>query len=169
MASGKPVVQIVRMMPPATLFATRENITGTSTPAEIVPVHAFDQTTVEYMDFLCELYGYDGGGLTFTIKWSAAVATAEVVWSLAVRRIGDDIEDVDTTAHTYVYNDTGALTVPTAIGEVGYDNLTFTDGADMDSWANTELAIVRLRRFASTAGDDAAGDAYLWSLVGLET
>ena len=169
MASGDPVVQVLSIMPPAANAATLDTRAGGSTPAETVDVLDFDDTTVEYMDYKCVLVGYDGGGLTFTLKWSASTATTnDVIWSAAIRRMADDAEDVD-SSHTYVYNDASADTAPSASGEISYPTIAFTDGADMDSWADGELAIVRIRRFASDSGDTMAGDAELWGWVGTET
>lgn len=88
-------------------------------------------------------------------------ATAnEVVMSAAIRRIVRDAEDLD-ASHTYDYNDSAVTTVANLAGETVNVAITFTDGADMDSWATGEWAIVRIRRFASNAGDDATGDAEL--------
>jgi len=169
MASGDPVVQIIKTLPPGATFATIDTKVGGATPAESVRVWDFDAGTSEYIDFLCRLHGYGGGGLTFRIFWSADTATtAEVVWDIAIRRFADDAEDLD-TAHSYDFNTSGAVTAPSALNEIGYDTITFTDGVDMDSWADGELAIVRLARDADEAGDDMAGDAELWALVGEET
>ncbi|TPV96161.1 MAG: hypothetical protein B7733_06335 [Myxococcales bacterium FL481] len=168
MASGDPVVQILGEMPPDANFATLDTRTGGSTPAEEVTVWDFDASTVEYVDYKCRLHGYDGGGLTFRIFWMASTATAdECRWEIAIRRVADDAEDVD-SSHSYTYNAVDA-TAPSASGEVDYATITFTDGADMDSWADGEVAIVRLRRNASDAADDMTGDAELVSLVGEET
>jgi hypothetical protein len=169
MASGDPVVQIIREMPPATLFAPLIARAGGSTPAEATTAWAFDASTVEYMDFLCRLRGYDGGGLTFNLTWMAATATTgNVIWSVAIRRNADDAEDLD-TSQTYDYNNSSAVAAPSASGESSYDTVTFTDGADMDSWAEGELAIVRVRRFASDSGDTMTGDAQLLDIEGIET
>jgi hypothetical protein len=167
-ASGDSVVQVLDVSPPAATFATLDTRAGGSTPAEAVQVHDFDAATIEYLDYKCRLHGYAGGGLTFRIFWSASSATSnECRWGIAVRRVADDAEDID-TAHTYVYNDVDA-TAPSASGEVDYATITFTDGADMDSWADGEIAIVRIRRNATHVNDDMAGDAELWGLVGEET
>ena len=168
MASGDPVVQVLRVMPPGTLAATMDARPGGSTPAENVIVHDFDAATIEYLDHLCQLRGYDSGGLTFTPPWSASSATSGVTrWGVAVRRMNDDAEDID-AAHTYDYNDVDD-TAPSASGELSYPTITFTDGADMDSWADGELAIVRVMRNATHANDTMAGDAELWGLAGVET
>lgn len=168
MASGNVVVEILEVMPPGTSFATIDARVGGSTPAESVLVYDFDAAVVEYMDYLVRLSGYAGGGLTLTIYWSATSATSGVTrWEVAFRRLQDDAEDVD-TSQTYDYNavdDTAA----SASGELSYATLTFTDGADMDSWAEGELAIMRIKRNASHANDTMSGDAELWQIVGKET
>lgn len=169
MASGDAVVQVLDVMPTATVAATIDVRPGGSTPAENVLVYDFDDTTLEYMDFKCKLEGYSGGGLTFTVVWSATSATTgNCIWRIAIRRVQDDAEDID-TAHTYDYNSVTDA-APTASGEIVYPTITFTDGADMDSWAEGEIAIVRVNRNASDGGDTMTGDAELWGPpLGLET
>jgi hypothetical protein len=165
MASGENVVKILKAMPPATLAATIDYRTGGSAPNEQYMVWDFDHTVVEYMDFLCFLDGYDGGGLTFTLPWSAdGVAVGNVVWEIGIRAIPDDAEDVD-GAHAYAYNAV-TDTAPSVDGEVVYPTISFTDGVDMDSWADGELAIVRVRRNGGTMN---ANDAELWAVIGNET
>lgn len=167
MASGDSVVQIIKAMPPASNPATIDYRAGGSTPNEQVLVHDFDGSTVEYMDFLCKLEGYSGGGLTFTLPWSAtSVTSGTATWGIGIRRMEDDAEDID-ASHSYQYND-GDDTAPSVSGELSYPTIAFTDGSDMDSWAEGELAIVRVRR--NTAGsDDIATDIELWAIFGLET
>lgn len=162
MASGDNVGKILKAMPPAANAATIDFRTGGSTPAENYMVWDFDPTTVEYMDFLCFLIGYDGGGLDVVIPWSADGTNAgNVIWSVAFRAIPDDAEDVD-GAHAYAYNDVTDA-APSVDGEVVYPEISFSDGADMDSWADGELAIMRIRRRADQGGDTMdANDAELW-------
>jgi len=169
MASGDAVVQVLKAMPPGATVATMDVRAGGSTPAESVLVWDFDDTIDEFMDFLCKLEGYAGGGLTFTLVWSATTATTnEVVWGIAIRAMPDDTEDID-GAHAYQYNYV-TDTAPSASGEVSYPTVAFTDGADMDSWAEGELAIVRVTRDADNGDDDLVGDAELWSPpLGLES
>ncbi|MBK7424296.1 MAG: hypothetical protein IPJ48_15125 [Propionivibrio sp.] len=76
----------------------------------------------------------------------------------------DDVEDID-AAHTYDYNDVDD-TAASASGELSYPTVTFTNGADMDSWAAGEMATVRVRRNASHANDTMAGDAQLVGVLG---
>src|SRR5688572_24793914 len=127
MASGQVVGQIVNIQPPATSMATPGIRAGGSTPAEGVPLWNFDASSIEYLDFYGVLKNYAGGGLTVELKWAAASATTgSVVWGIAMRRIADDAEDLD-TSHTYDYNNLTAAAAPSASGELSYDSGTFTD------------------------------------------
>lgn len=171
MASGDTLLILPAQAatPPGTTAATFDVLVGAATPAESVPVLDFDDSTDEHTDFICEMpQHYAGGGLTCVIKYAAAAATNAVVWNLAIRRIADDAEDIDTTAHSYDYNAVTA-TVASAIGEVDYATITFTDGADMDSVAVGELFILRVRRDADNGSDTLSGDAMLISIEIKET
>ncbi len=168
MASGEAVVNVLRVAPPGTLYAQEDIRVGGSTPVESWPVWDFDAAAIEYMDFICMLEGYDGGGLTFKTPWSASSATSGTTrWGVAIRRIQDDAEDID-TSHTYVFNDVDDV-APSVSGEIVYPTVAFTDGADMDSWADGEMAIVRVRRNATHGNDNMSGDAELAGLTGIET
>jgi hypothetical protein len=169
MASGDVVGVIYAMNPTATTFATPDSRPGGSTPAEAVPVWDFDDTNDEYID----VYGvlatnYSGGGLTVALYWSATSATTgNVVWRAAIRRIADDAEDVD-TSQTYDFNSVTATTANVS-GEVAYDTITFTSGADMDSLAAGEQFILRITRQAGSGSDSMTGDAELHAVVVRET
>lgn len=172
MASGDTLLILTPLdnTPPATLYATLDTVTGASTPAESVPVLDFDDTTAEYADFYCMMpRNYGGGGLTLTFAWSAAAAANTAVLRAAFRRVQDDAEDLDTTAQTYDFNTTGALTPASAVGEVAYDSLTFTDGADMDSVSVGEYFILRVGRAPADANDTLVGDASLHAIEIKET
>jgi hypothetical protein len=147
--------------PNASTAAQLTVLAGTSTPAESIPVVAYDDTTQEYMDFRAVLpASYDGGGLTVIIGYTAAETSTDVVdWEAAIRRVADDAEDLDTTAHSYDYN--GVVdTAPSAVGEVAYATITFSDGADMDSLAASEYFILRVTRDPTPdSGTDVTGDA----------
>lgn len=172
MASGDTLITLsaVHGTAPTSTFATLGVIAGTSSPVETVHVANFDDTIIEYLDFtgLSLPTNYGGGGLTCSIKWAGAAATNAVVWGLAIRRVQDDAEDLDTTAHTYDYNDVTA-TAPSVIGELAYDTVTFTSGTDMDSLAAGEYFIMRVRRNATSGSDTMAGDARLAEIAIKET
>ncbi len=168
MASGDPVVQKHVVMIPKTLAAGANWREGASSPVERLPIFLFDQTTTEYMDFLCFLEGYGGNGLTLRLAWMApTLTTNNVRWGAAIRRFQDDVDKLD-VSHTYAFNDVAADDpAPSAAGELGYVNITFADGADMDSWANGEFAIIRIRRTPATS--NLAEDAQLVNWSGKET
>lgn len=170
MASGDPVGLIMEVMPPASSAAQPDARAGASSPAESVDVWDFDDTTDEYVDYKVWLTGYDGGGLTLRIAHMASSATSgNFVWQAAIRALPDDTEDLDTTAHTYAFN-TVTAAVASAAGEIAYDSITFTNGADMDSWADGEVAIVRVgRKPSDTTNDTATGDAELLGIRIVET
>lgn len=172
MASGNTLLTLTPQdnCPPATLYATLDMMVGTSTPVENIPILNFDDTAIEYADFYCVMpRNYAGGGLTITFGWSSTATTNTAVLSAALRRVADDAEDLNTTAQTYDYNNTGALTPASANGEVVYDTLTFTDGADMDSVAVGEYFILRVRRVPTDGNDTMVGDLRLHSLEVKET
>lgn len=167
MASGYNCIIVHNIMPPAANFATPGVRAGGSTPAERVPIWQFGASANSHLDLYCQLSGYDGGGLTFFLPWTAATATSGTVrWGIAIRRAQDDAEDID-ASHTYDYN-TADVSPASASGELKYPTISFTNGADMDSWAEGEFAIVRVRRDVSVGGN-MTGNAELWGLIGLET
>ena len=108
-------------------------------------------------------------GVTLTLVWFADAAANDVKWQAAFRAVPDDAEDVDTTAHSYTYNHSGGVTVPSAIGEAGYDDITFTDGADMDSVAAGISFILRIKRDPADPLDNMTSDASLWQIHVKET
>lgn len=156
-------------IPTATSGATHGVLAGAATPAEGVPYLAFDSASDENADFQCILArAYAGGGLTLYLHWASTATTGDVVWNAAIRRIADDAEDINTTAHSYDFN-TVTATTASAAGELDYATLTFTDGADMDSVAVGESYILRIRRDADNASDTMSGDAYLVAVEIKET
>jgi hypothetical protein len=166
MASGSPVIQTHRVFPLTTTGAYLSHIAGGSTPAERYAVWTFPDAG-GYLDVLVSLKGYAGGGLTVRLGWSSLATSNAAVWQVAFRRISDDADDMD-TSHTYDFN-TVTATTASAVNEVAYDNVTFTDGADMDSWADGEMAIMRILRIGSHGSDTLGNTAYLWGWIGYET
>lgn len=172
MASGNTLLYLppLSCSPPATIGAQFDVIAGTSTPAEGITVLAFDTTTIEYADFRGKMpQHYAGGGLTIVICSSAGTTTGGVTWEIAFRAFKDDTVDLDTTAKTYDYNAVTISTLANVVGEVTYDNITFTSGADMDSVAAGDEFLLRIRRNTGAAGDTASTDAYLHGIEIRET
>lgn len=169
MATGDVVGHIIRILQPATAFATADVRPGGSTPAENYLVYDFDDTTAEYNDYLVYLApNYAGGGLTITLPWTATSATSNaVVWRAAIRRLNTG-EDVD-TSQTYDFNNASASSAPATNGQLTYPTVTFTNGADMDSVVAGELFILRIGRLPTDAGDTMTGDAELWQPIVRET
>jgi len=159
------VAVVLGVMPPATSSATPDVRAGAATPNERVNVWDFDDASDEYLDFLCQRKGSGAIGLTVRFKSSATTATSgAALTGAAIRRFADDAEDLDSTAHSYDFN-YQSVTAPSASGEVTYDSIAFTDGADMDSLADGELFILRFTRDGNgTNGtDDMSGDFELWA------
>jgi len=167
MASGDTLVVFTPLHnePPTANFATLDLRNNH-------PVLDFDATTDEeavFSGYLPE--NYDGGGLTITIIWMASSATSgDVVWQVAIESHTDDADDLDSDSFA-AFNGSGAVTAPSASGEPGYDNVTFTTGADMDSLAKDESFRLKVRRDAddTSATDNMSGDAELTKVVVKET
>ncbi len=132
------------------------------------PVLDFDASTNESTIFSAIMpRNYGGGGVTVYIHYSMSTATSgDVDWDVAFERIGDAQQDVDSDGFAAV-NSVDNTTVPGTSGHVDIVNVTFTDGADMDSVAVGELFRLKLTRDA--ASDTATGDAELHSIEIKET
>lgn len=173
MASGATLLVLTPLSvsgPGGTTTAQIDWLVGTSSPAESIPVLAFDTTTVEYVDFHSVLpAAYSGGGLTLRFFHGAGTTTGGVAYEAAFRRIENDAEDLDTTAFTYDYNTMTVATLPSAVGEVNVNTLAFTSGADMDGLLAGEPFILRVRRATANGTDTAATDSYIHRIVVTET
>ena len=121
----------------------------------------FDDGTDESIEFAGIMSrAYAGGGITVTIGWMATSATAnEVVWDISFKSVSDDADDLDTKAFAAANSVTA--TTASASGEVAYDTIAFTDGADMDSVAAGEYFRMNVNRDANNVADDVVGDAEL--------
>lgn len=167
MASGDTLAVFTALNnePPASAFATLDT-------RNAIPVLDFDASTDEeavFGGFLPD--NYAGGGLTVTLVWMASTATSgNVVWQAAIERWEDDAVDLDSDSFA-AFNNGGQDLAPSASGEVSYDDVTFTDGADMDSLAKNEAFRLKVRRDADStdATDDMAGDAELPRVIVKET
>ena len=79
-------------------------------------------------------------------------------WDAAFERIGDQQLDIDSDSFAAA-NSVDTTTVPGTTGLVDIVNITFTDGADMDSVAVGES--FRLKIIRDATNDSATGDAEL--------
>ena len=106
-------------------------------------------------------------GLTVTIHWSATSATSGTcVWDVAFEAQPDDTFDLD--ADGFAAIQTVSATTATATGELAYDVITFTDGAQMDSVAVGESFRMSVMRNIDPS-DDMAGDAEIHRIEIKET
>lgn len=167
MASGDTLAVFTALhnQPPTSNFATLDTRNNH-------PVLDFDAAADEEAMFGGFLpNNYAGGGLTVTLVWSASSATSgNTVWQVDIERHSDD--DVDLDADSFGgLNGGGQDLAPSGSGEVSYDDVTFTDGADMDSLAANEAFRLKVRRDAdsTSATDDMAGDAELRKAIVKET
>ena len=168
-ASLKGRVEILANIPPTTVAATLNALVGASSPAEQFTYWEFVNGSVTYMDFLCRLIGYNGGGLTISgqVMRTTGAAAATYIFEAAIRRINNASEDLG-AAHTYDYNPV-TVTIPAGPPAAGIPmaiTITFTNGADMDSLADNEYFYLRFRRNGGTATDTAR---VLTGLTGKET
>lgn len=172
MASGDLLDTIypTRANPPSTLYAPFGFALGGSTPIESVLVCLFNPSTVWYQDFEIILPpNYAGGGLTFVVEFSSETDNNnahQVVWGAALRRI--DSAETFSSSHSYSYQSVTA-TIPNATDKTKTANITMTSGAQMDSLAAGERAILRIKRDATNGSDDCTGNARLHSIQVKET
>lgn len=158
MASGDTLAVFTPAMgeQPASAFATLD-------VRNVVSVLDFDDTTdenVEFAGFMPRHYG--GGGITVTVGWMATTATTGTIsLDVAFKSISDDADDIDTKAFAAANN--ANPTTASASGEVQYTEITFTNGADMDSIAAGEYFRMKVTRDAdgTTSTDNLSGDMEL--------
>ena len=94
---------------------------------------------------------YDDGALTVYIHYSATSATSgDVVWDVEFDRIGDGIQDIDTSS--WATAQTATCTVPGTSGLVDICSIAFTR-AQADSISKGELMRVRVVRDTTDAND----------------
>jgi hypothetical protein len=142
--------------PPSSNYATFDTRNG-------VLVLDFDDSTtesVEFAGFMPRHYG--GGGITCTIGWmftsSGTPGTDTCDWEISFKSVTDDADDLDTKS--FAAANAVLATSASADGEVAYDTIAFTDGADMDSVAAGEYFRLKVARDA-TGGTASPGDAEL--------
>ena len=150
MASGNTLLIFTPLSnePPASNFATLDT-------RNAHPVLDFDDAISESAIFSAIMpRHYGGSGLTVYIHYSAIATSGNVNWDISFERIGDQQQDVDADGFAAV-NSVDGTTVPGTSGLVDIVNVTFTNGADMDSIAVGESFRMKIARdIADTAVDD---------------
>ncbi len=164
MASGDTLTVFMPLHsePPASNYAT----------LDVRGAHAvldFDASTDETAYFGGVLPGhYAGNGITVTLIWAASSATSgDCVWDVAFERHVDDVTDIDATSFAAVQSATA--TAASASGETSYDDIAFTDGAQIDSLAIHESFRLSVTRDANNGSDTMTGDAELLRVIIKET
>ena len=120
-------------------------------------------TSVDIFDV--RLANYNGGGLTFDIEWMAGTATSgNCVWQVEIERHQRDTTDLD--SDSFAAGNTVVDATASAAGESVQAQVTFTDGADMDSWADGEQGRLRVSRVGGNGSDTMTGVAQIkgWTL-----
>lgn len=143
---------------------------GGSTPVEQFLDFEFPNTEDSYREWVCSLQGYNGGGLTFKflVLRSSAGAGETYIFDMAIRRIQAGVTELG-ASHSYAYNSV-TVTIPAGPPAATIPMLatiTFTDGADMDSLADGEFFVLRLRRDVDDTATDTA--RVLAGIIGIET
>ncbi len=119
------------------------------------PVLDFDGSTNESAVFSAVMpRSYAGTtGVTVFIHYAMTSATSnDIDWDVAFERIGDQQLDIDGDSFAAV-NSVDGTTVPGTSGLVDIVNITFTDGADMDSVAVGESFRLKVTRDAASDTD----------------
>lgn len=160
MASGDTLAVFFPAMAdiPASSYATFEVVANTL-------VLSYDDTTDEDVQFPGFMpRHYDGGGITVTVGWMTASATSGTIsLDVALKSITDDTDDMGVGGKSFAAANNANPSPASASGEVKYTEITFTDGADMDSIAAGEYFRMLVRRDANgtTSTDNMTGDMQL--------
>lgn len=141
--------------PPDADFATLDTILSTSSdePDDVYPVLDFDPgATQEFAVFsgvMPEHYG--GGGITLTIKWCTEATSGNAKWDAAFKRHEDAAGNI--LSSTYAAVNTVTTAADGTARDVVTSDITFTDGADMDSVAKNEFFHLLITRDSVDAAD----------------
>lgn len=126
----------------------------------------FDDTDNEialFPGFMPRHYG--GSGITLTVGVLCAANTGDLSYKAFCMSLTDDVDNLNTKNFATPQENT-AIDAASAVGEVKYFTIAFTDGAQMDSIAAGEFFFLMLMRDAQDGtNDDMVGDA---SVMGLE-
>ena len=173
MASGDVlfVLKPLGSSPPATLYATFDTITETSTPNTPIPVLDFDSTTAEYMDWHEVIPSQYAGttGFDFVFHYASdGTGAGTVKWDAKVLQLNDlDILTGDLGIDGLTAG-TVTDTVPaTPINKLNITAAASLAKANMSTPAAGDSIIIRIGR--DTATDTLAHDAQLIAVYVTET
>ena len=171
MASGNTLFILDPMgsTPPATLYATLDTITETSTQNSIVPVLDFDGSQDEHMDWWLTVPShYGSGGLTFSYKYATDGTDGSAV-ELEFRCLPLADSD-DISSDLGIDGQTAAVLADTPIATADDLNITTTVGlshANAGSPSAGDRVVIRVTRdFDHAANTD---DLQLLEVLVLET
>lgn len=110
---------------------------------------------------------YAGGGLTVTLMWTSESATSgNCVWTCAVER---QASTAATGSDSFATAQTVTAVSPGTAGNLEYDTIAFTSGAQMDSLVVNERFRLLITRDANNGSDTMTGDARLLAVALRET
>jgi hypothetical protein len=144
------------------VFTAQSKAQGTATFDTINgnPVLDFDKDADETAIFLGVLpRNYGGNGITATVIWTATPIAGDVVWDLQFERQQDGVTDMSADSFAAAQSVTGTVDGTTEVAN--YHEITFTNGAQMDSLAVGEAFRIKLNRDANNVADTLVGDASL--------
>lgn len=128
----------------------------------------FPATGTTSLDFSDMLRGYSGSGITVRIGWTPDTATTgNAVWQAAFERHQDDVDDLD--GDSFASGKAVTSSAPSGAGREVYDEIAFSDGAEIDSIANGEDFRLRISRLGDNGSDNMSGYAQLKSVEIRET
>lgn len=140
-----------------TVFPQRDRKLGTNIP---VPLLAYDAAADEAAFWRFIATGYSSGNLTLDLYWYADTASSgDVVWGAAIAAItpNTDSQDIETDALA-----TENTATDSHLGTTGqrlhHVAITITN---LDSIADGDEVVLRIRRLGSNGSDTMTGDACL--------
>lgn len=175
MASGDALC-VFRAMdnePPDADYATLDTVLTTSAdePDDVVPVLDFDPgATNEFAAFSAVMpEHYAGGGLTVTVIWmSESTGSENVKWDAAFKSFTSETDNVGSKSYATIQTVTAANNTTSRV--ISFDDIAFTDGAQMDSIAKNEYFRFTIERDSADAADTMnSNDAELIAIYITET
>ena len=157
MATIKQFFDAFNLVLPSTGFAQMDTVQGTNFP---IPVLAFDQTADEAAFAIFSPVGYGSGNLDVDIDWYADTASSGVVrWGVSLAAITPDADTQDIETKAFATEQT---VDDTHLGTTNQRLHRATVSlSNLDSIAEGDWCVLRIRRIGSDAADTMTGDALL--------